>query len=330
MPGRVLSSGEPAWIVDVQYDDNFPRKREAKEVGLRGAFGFPVKIGTETVAVLEFFTTEAREADPDILNIIRTVALQMGRGLERERNRALLVHQAEELNRSNEELEAFSYSVSHDLRAPLRAIDGFSRLLLENETQGRSAQDQHYLDMVRTSTKQMGQLIDDLLSFSRLSRQPLRPRSVSPGPLVRQVLEELQSEREGRTVELTVGKLPKCQADSSLLKQIFVNLISNALKYTRERDPAVIEIGCQQEGGKFVYYVKDNGVGFDMRYADNLFGVFQRLHRAEDFEGTGVGLAIVQRIVHRHGGNVWAEAEVNEGATFFFTLREGESSESSS
>jgi light-regulated signal transduction histidine kinase (bacteriophytochrome) len=173
----------------------------------------------------------------------------------------------------------------------------------------------------------MGELVDDFLSFARLSRQPVNKEFVAPQGIVTQCLEELQSQKNGRRVEIRVAELPPCQADPPLLKQVWINLISNALKYTGKRETALIEIGCQPgaEPQEQVYFVKDNGVGFNMRYAHKLFGVFQRLHAIEDYEGTGVGLAIVQRIVNRHGGRIWAEAAPNEGATFFFTLSEGSS-----
>jgi PAS domain S-box-containing protein len=227
-----------------------------------------------------------------------------------------------ELEAANQELEAFSYSVSHDLRAPLRAIDGFARILLQGHAGELSEEGREHLQLVRDNTLQMGHLVDDLLVFSRLSRQPVRKQPVEPADLVRRCLEETRSEREGRQVEVEVGALAPCRAEPSLLKQVWMNLIANALKYTRKCDVARVEVGCQNpEGnGEVVYYIKDNGVGFDMRYAHKLFGVFQRLHRAEDYEGTGVGLAIVQRIVHRHGGRVWVQAEPGRGATFFFTL----------
>jgi PAS domain S-box-containing protein len=227
-----------------------------------------------------------------------------------------------ELEAANRELEAFSYSVSHDLRAPLRAVDGFSRILLEAHAASLPAEAQEFLRLVRNNTQLMGRLIDDLLSFARLSRQPVRKQRVEPASLVRQCLEELGGEREGRRLEITVGDLPPCRAEPSLLKQVWVNLLSNALKYTRKRDVAHIEVGCRTGGpeGAPVYFVRDNGVGFDMRYAHKLFGVFQRLHRAEDFEGSGVGLAIVQRIVQRHGGRVWAEGRPGQGAEFSFIL----------
>ena len=164
----------------------------------------------------------------------------------------------------------------------------------------------------------MGELIDDLLTFSRLSRQPLSKQTVDTGKLVRGILEELNSQQNGRRIEFRIADLPPCQADPALLKQVWANLLSNALKYTGKHESALVEIGCAMEKGRNVYFVRDNGTGFDMRYAHKLFGVFQRLHRAEDYEGTGVGLAIVQRVIHRHGGRVWAESAVNSGATFSF------------
>ncbi len=227
-----------------------------------------------------------------------------------------------ELEAANSELEAFSYSISHDLRAPLRGMDGFSRILVEEFAPQLSDEAQHYLQMVRNNSQQMGHLVDDLLAFSRLGRQSMKMQQVSPANLVRQALEDLRAEQEGRRVEIAVGDLPNCLADPVLLKEVFLNLLGNALKYTRDRDLATIEV-TSTGNGDHVYCVKDNGVGFDMTYADKLFGVFQRLHRSEDYEGMGVGLAIVDRIIHRHGGRVWAEAEVDKGATFYFTLGGG-------
>ena len=224
------------------------------------------------------------------------------------------------LEAANKELDAFSYSVAHDLRAPLRAIDGFSRVLLEEHAPTLPPEAQHYLNAVRRNSQRMGLLIDDLLAFSRLSRQPLNKQLVRPADLVRQCVDELRAEQQGRRVEIAIGDLPACQADPALLKHVWMNLMSNALKYTRKQEVAVIEVGSREQAGACVYFVKDNGVGIDMQYADKLFGVFQRLHRPEDYEGTGVGLAIVQRVIHRHGGRVWAEAAVNQGATFYFTF----------
>ncbi|MBI4291353.1 MAG: transporter substrate-binding domain-containing protein [Betaproteobacteria bacterium] len=224
------------------------------------------------------------------------------------------------LEAANKELDAFAYSVSHDLRAPLRGVDAFVRILLDKYASPLEEDARHCLQMIRDNSTQMGLLIDDLLGFSRLSQKPLVKETVRQEVLVQDALEGLEAERKGRQIELSVGELPAAEADPHLLKQVWINLIGNALKYTRSRDQAVIRIGSETKNGVPVYFVQDNGVGFDMRYAGKLFGVFQRLHRAEDYEGTGVGLAIVQRIIGRHGGRVWVQAAKNQGATFYFTL----------
>lgn len=230
-----------------------------------------------------------------------------------------------ELEAANKELDSFSYSVSHDLRAPLRAIDGFSRILLDDFADALPDAGKKYLHLVRDNTAQMGRLVDDLLAFSRLGRLALTKQTVHPGTLVRQCLAEMQAEQAGRQVEIVVGDLAPCLADPTLLKQVWTNLLSNALKYTRKCAAAHITVGCRTAAGpagrpETVYFVEDNGAGFNMKYVDKLFGVFQRLHRAADYEGTGVGLAIVQRIVALHGGRAWAVGRPNEGATFSFTL----------
>jgi light-regulated signal transduction histidine kinase (bacteriophytochrome) len=225
-----------------------------------------------------------------------------------------------QLEAANRELEAFSYSVSHDLRAPLRAIDGFSRILSDEYGQELSKDAQHYLERVRDNTRTMSSLIDNLLSFSRLSRQPLKKQPIDPTLLARQCLDTLREGLDSRPIEINLQTLPPCEADPALLKQVFFNLLSNAIKFSSKNPKPTIEVGCLQENNESIYFVKDNGVGFDMQYAHKLFGVFQRLHRAEDYEGTGVGLAIVQRIIHRHGGRIWALSEPNQGATFCFTL----------
>lgn len=225
-----------------------------------------------------------------------------------------------QLEAANKELESFSYSVSHDLRAPLRAVDGFSKAVIEDYGAQLPDECRRQLDIIRGNAQKMGVLIDDLLAFSRLSRMPLNKQPILMRQLVAAVWNELAAEREGREVVFHLEALPDCHGDPVLLRQVWINLLSNALKYSRRREKTEISVGCVHAGGRDAFFVRDNGAGFDMRYAHKLFGVFQRLHRAEEYAGTGVGLAIVQRIVHRHGGRVWAEAVLDKGATFHFTL----------
>ncbi len=226
-----------------------------------------------------------------------------------------------QLEAANKELEAFSYSVSHDLRAPLRHIDGFAGLLLKADGAALSAKGQGYLKHIMDSAKEMGLLVDDLLVFARMGRAEMTMAATDLDALAGETIAGLKLEIQQRNVQWIRGHLPVVQGDRPMLRQVLVNLFSNAIKYSRPRDPAVIEYGCRDgEAGELVVFVRDNGVGFDMKYAGKLFGVFQRLHRAEDFEGTGIGLANVQRIVSRHGGRVWAESQLNVGSTFYFTL----------
>jgi signal transduction histidine kinase len=227
-----------------------------------------------------------------------------------------------ELEAANQELEAFSYSISHDLRAPLRAINGFAGIVLDDFGSQLPAEARGFLERVCNGGRKMNELIDDLLAFSKLSRQPLNRQNVNMSQLAEEALAETKSLGTGRKLETQVNELPPCHGDPALLKRVWVNLLSNALKYSRDRAPAVVEVGCLRNNGHAVYLVRDNGVGFDMHYAQKLFGVFQRLHRADEFEGAGVGLAIVQRIIHRHGGRIWADAKTDLGATFYFTLDE--------
>jgi len=228
-----------------------------------------------------------------------------------------------ELESALRQTESFAYSISHDLRAPLTGINGFVQILVEDYGPQFPPEVNHHLARISRNVKKMGALIDDILTFSRLSMQPLRLQLVEPAKLVREVMAELRNDEAGREIDLTIGALPPCQADLALLRQVLVNLLSNALKFTRKRTPACIEVGSRREEGNVVYYVKDNGAGFEMAYADKLFGVFQRFHYSEEFEGTGVGLAIVRNIVERHGGRVWAESKPASGTTLYFTLGSG-------
>ncbi len=258
--------------------------------------------------------------------ILRTVA-----GLRQAEEKIQTLNQdlekrAGELQATNKELEAFSYSVSHDLRAPLRHIQGFCELLSKTAGEPLQAKAQRYIKIISASAQRMGDLIDDLLTFSRMQRAEMQETRIDLKSVVSDVIQHLNGAASGRQIVWKTTSLPETQGDPAMLRQVFVNLIGNAVKYTRPRDPAVIEIGWLGErDGQHTLFVRDNGVGFDMQYAHKLFGVFQRLHSDSEFEGTGIGLANVQRIVARHGGRVWAEGELEKGATVYFTLRATES-----
>jgi signal transduction histidine kinase len=231
-----------------------------------------------------------------------------------------LERRTSELSETNIELESFAYSVAHDLRAPLRHITGYSHVLTQDYGSSLDAEGQRYLEKIGDGAQRMGHLVDDLLSLSKVGLQALALEATSLDMLLRQVVEELGPECSGRDIEWRIGSLFTAECDPGLMKQVFVNLLSNAVKYSGKRERAVIEVGQVMEGDERVIFVRDNGAGFEMQYVGKLFGVFQRLHKARDFEGTGVGLAIVQRIIRKHGGRIWAEAALDHGATFFFTL----------
>jgi PAS domain S-box-containing protein len=233
---------------------------------------------------------------------------------------ARVIERTAQLESANKELEAFSHSVSHDLRAPLRHINSFARIVKNDFADGLEPMGRIYLDKVLTAGERMNRLIDDLLNFSRTARRQIDKPTVDIGAIVHTVIESLAPETAGRQIEWILAELPSAQADPNLMRQVFTNLIGNAVKYTGQRAQARIEIGYLTEETRSIYFVRDNGAGFDMQYADKLFGVFQRLHREDEFEGTGIGLATVQRIITRHGGRIWAEAEPDKGATFYFTL----------
>ena len=238
-----------------------------------------------------------------------------------------LANRAEELEASVKELDSFSYSVSHDLRAPLRAIDGFSRIVEEDYAPKLDDEGRRLIGVIRGEAQRMGRLIDDLLTFSRLGRQKAEPVIIDMGTMAQQVFQELAATEPERTIHLNLHPIPPALGTEAMIKQLWINLIGNAVKFTMKREVAKIEIGVMpgEQGdhgdeGEQIYFIRDNGAGFDMRYVDKLFGVFQRLHSKEEFPGTGVGLALVQRIINRHGGRIWAKGEVEKGATFFFTI----------
>jgi K+-sensing histidine kinase KdpD len=239
-----------------------------------------------------------------------------------------LANRAAELESSNKELESFAYSVSHDLRAPLRHVVGFSELLQKQAASLLDDKSKRYIKTILDSAKKMGKLIDDLLSFSRIGRAETKRSLVNLEQLVKDVVSEIEQETRGREIAWKFDALPVCYGDRSMLMLVLVNLVSNAVKFTRMRTRAEIEIGCADgDNDDLEVFVRDNGAGFDMQYANKLFGVFQRLHRADEFEGTGIGLATVQRIIHRHGGKVRAEGAVDQGATFYFSLPKAQHSE---
>lgn len=266
------------------------------------------------------YTDEDRD-NIETLSVAMVEALKSKQAEERIiKLNASLNRRSLELEAANRELEAFSYSVSHDLKAPLRAIDGFSNILNDEYFNKLDDEGKRLLKIIIINTQNMSHLIDDLLSFSRLSRKQITAKPVDMNRLIQNVVEELHPEISARKVEINIGDLPSVTGDRPMIRQVLLNLLSNALKFTRPQKHALIEAGTILRDDEVIYYIKDNGVGFDMRYSDKLFGVFQRLHSSSEFEGTGVGLAIVQRIIHRHGGRVWAEGEVNRGAAFYFSF----------
>ncbi len=220
----------------------------------------------------------------------------------------------------NHELEAFTYSVSHDLRAPLRSIDGYAKILREDYGKAIDAEGNRLIEIIVKNARRMGQLIDDLLNFSRLGRKEITKSKVDVNQIVETVKHELLEQEHRSNIDFSIHSLEPVLADANMLRQVWINLISNALKYSRGQQQSKIEVGCYQQEDNTVYFIRDNGVGFDMKYSNKLFGVFQRLHKIQDFEGTGVGLALVHRIIMRHGGRIWAEAKINEGATFYFFI----------
>jgi two-component system sensor kinase len=295
------------------------------------AYVVPV-IKHQPLGILTVFLRYTSLFPDDDLEILRLLAESSATDLDYvrllERRRALLDKlntRTEQLEEANRELEAFAYTVSHDLRAPLRAVDGFSRIIYEDYRHLLPPDGQETLDLIIENSKQMGQLIDDLLRLSRLGRAEVIRTTIDMQELAKEVVGEQIRTAPHRSIEVKLDALPPAEANRSLMKQVLANLVSNAVKFTRACEHARIEIGSHQENGHPVYFVRDNGVGFDMQYANKLFGVFQRLQNPEDYEGTGVGLAIVQRIIRKHGGRVWAEAAPNQGAAFYFELGEAES-----
>jgi two-component system sensor kinase len=330
--GTSLREGRVVIVNDWDVDQVFaPWRDEARKQEIRASAAIPIFSREKSRGALIVYSSEPGAMLPEVVELLTELAGDVGFALaavDDERGRA----EAEAaLHRLNEELEnrvaartadleAFSYSVSHDLRAPLRAIDGFSRILEEDNGRNLNSEGKRVIGVIRRNAQRMGQLIDDLLALSRASRHELRMERVEMRTLVDHVLTELIPVEERNGTELVVHPLTEAWGDQSLIRQVLVNLLGNALKFSSSRSPRRVEVGCATDCSGPVYSVKDNGAGFDIRYAGKLFKVFERLHGLDEFEGTGVGLSLAARIVERHGGKIWAEGEVDRGATFYFTL----------
>jgi light-regulated signal transduction histidine kinase (bacteriophytochrome) len=323
---EALKRGETQ-IVDTR---TLPQGRETEALLASGVYVYmvvPMIAGNELLGALSFGSDSSTFPQEQVA-IAREVAAQLAiamtqaRLLERVRRHAeelesRVLERTAELEAVNKELASFSYSVSHDLRAPLRAIDGYARMLEEDYASRLDDEGRRLLSVVRSNSQRMGQLIDDLLAFARLGRQSVTKHPVDMLALVHEVCKEVAVDAR---CSISIGALPGAPADARLIKQALLNIVANAVKYSGKRGDARVEIGGSEDLSENLYWVRDNGAGFDMRYAARLFGVFQRLHSQEEFPGTGVGLAIVHRVVSRHGGRVWAEAKPGEGACFYFTL----------
>jgi signal transduction histidine kinase len=327
----VVDARAAIWVEDFSTDERFVRHVAARAAGLRAAAAAPVWVGEEIVGVFEFFSYHALAADERLLALIAQVGIQLGRAIERERASAALRDHHSELERlvaertasltvANRELASFAYSVSHDLRAPLRAIHGFSQALEEDYSDKLDAEGVGYLARVRGATERMGDLIDGLLLLAQVTRDEISRTEVDLSALAIDVVAELRAGDPSRVITVEIAPALRADGDKRMLRLVLQNLIGNAWKFTRRTDDPRICFGTSEAEGERVFVVSDNGAGFDMTYASKLFGAFQRLHAAAEFEGTGIGLATVQRIILRHAGHVWAEGTPGAGAKFSFTL----------
>jgi PAS domain S-box-containing protein len=332
LPGRVWKSGQPAWIENAAVDSNFPRAAVAIEVGLKGALAVPILAGEDMVAILEFFLCEPKAEDERLVKVITAVAAQLSQVIARKRSEdALNLLNAEleqrvaqrtaALDAKSRELETFAYSVAHDLKAPLRGIDGYARLLLEDYADKLDDEGRSFLETIHTSTEEMSQLIQDLLAYSSLERRQLMRDRLELVPLITSLVEQKKRDVTGRRIDFVLNiESGTVLADASGLTQALRNYIDNAIKFTGDAPEPRIEVGSNETMESCRVWVRDNGIGFDMKYHDRIFDIFQRLHRLEDYPGTGVGLAIVRKAMERMGGRAWAESEPGRGATFYLEI----------
>jgi K+-sensing histidine kinase KdpD len=329
LTGQAAQTGKPIYSIDVTADTRCTRS-EVKESGLQSFAAMPLRSGEDIIGVLGLATLHEHDFSLES-TFLETMANQIATATQNALLHSEVQEYASDLERrvkqrtaqlenTNKELEAFAYSVSHDLRGPLRAIDGYSNILLEDYGSRLDEEGRDFLQRLRQSSQHMGQLIDDLLKLSRLTRQEMTREKVDLGALAVEVFRELNSVEMDRKIVFTVGDELTALADARLMQVALANLFSNAIKFTRKVPQAEIEFDAWIENGEKIFFVRDNGAGFDMRYANKLFAVFERLHSASEFEGNGIGLATVQRIINRHGGRLWAEGAINQGATFYFTL----------
>ncbi len=337
--GTAVTTGKYSICSDIEHDHRMiPWREKLLKRGLRSSAALPIRTGRTIVGALTVYSEEPRFFTEEEIHLLTSLADDISYALESMSSDKKRLEAEEALRRindeleqrvalrtsaleaANKELEAFSYSVSHDLRAPLRHMTGFTELLIKRQGAGLDAESRQYADSIVSASKKMGMLIDDLLAFSRIGRLEMSRRKVKLDILIHDVVGDFRNEVGGRDIEWKIAQLPDVECDAALMRQVFVNLISNAIKFTKRQPKAVIEVDCRTEGNEYIFVVKDNGAGFDSHYADKMFGVFQRLHTQDEFEGTGIGLANVRRIISRHGGRTWAEGAEEQGASIYFTL----------